>query len=278
MECREFREIADTYLHDELLVETNIQVHSHMEHCADCRKEFGRRRELRQKVRLAMNSPKELEIKPYFENRLRAELREYAMQQHGWRKFLTVRLMVPAMASLIIVAAIAIGLISNWNSHRIDLANQRSEFATAYTALLNDAAADHQDCALAKQMLWNSMSKIESAEKTLYTEKVIKPLQKQLSGNVEYLYAHDCPYAGRIFTHIILRNNDHIVSILIDKSGKVPAMAQNLGDSILLEKANGLAVAAFQKDDQAFFVISDLAETVNLNVARTISDQWNRDV
>ena len=275
MQCREFREIADTYLHDELLVETNIQVHSHMEHCADCRKEFGRRHELRQMVRLAMNSPTELEIKPHFENRLRAELRDYAMQRHGWRKFFSVRLMVPVMASLVIVAAIAVGLISNWNSHRTELARQRSEFATAYTALLNDAAADHQDCALAKQMMWNSMSKIESAEKTLYTEKVIKPLQKQLSGNVEYLYAHDCPYDGRIFTHIILRDNDHIVSILIDKSGNIPAMAQNLGDSIVLEKPNGLQVAGFQKGDQAFFVISDLPETDNLSIARTISDVWN---
>ncbi len=70
MQCREFREIADTYLHDELLVETNMQVHKHMENCPDCRKEFGRRRELKQKLRLAMNSPKELVIKPHFENRL----------------------------------------------------------------------------------------------------------------------------------------------------------------------------------------------------------------
>ena len=275
MQCREFSEIADTYLHDELLVETNMQVHRHMENCADCRKEFGRRRELRQMVRVAMNSPKELEIKPYFENRLKAELRDYAMQQHGWRKYFTVRLMVPAMASLVIIAAITSGLVVNWNSHRIDLANQRSEFTASYAALLSDAAADHKDCALEKQMMWDSMSKMDSAEKTLYTEKVVKPLQKQLSRNVEYLYAHDCPYAGRIFTHIILRDNGHIVSVLIDKSGNVSAMAQNLGDSIHLEKANGLQVAGFQKGDQAFFVISDLTETDNLNVARTISDVWN---
>ncbi len=275
MQCRDFREIADTYLHDELLVETNLQVYRHMENCPDCRKEFGRRRELKQKLRLAMNSPKELVIKPHFENRLKAELREYAMRQPGWRKFFAVRLMVPVTASMVIVAAISVGLISNWNSHHIDLANQRSEFTSSYTALLNDAAADHKDCALEKQTMWDSMSKIESAEKTLYTEKVVKPLQKQLSGNVEYLFAHDCPYAGRIFTHIILRDDGHIVSVLIDKSGEVPAMAQNLGNSILLEKANGLQVAGFQKADQAFFVISDLTETDNLSIARTISDVWN---
>ncbi len=274
MNCREFSEIADTYLHDELLVETNMQVHKHLENCADCRKEFGRRRELRQMVKVAMNSPKELEIKPHFENRLKSELRDYAMQQHGWRKYLTVRLMVPALASLVIIAAITVGLVVNWNSHRIDLANQRSEFTNSYTALLNDAAADHKDCALEKQTMWDSMSKMDSPEKTLYTDKVVKPLQKQLTSNVEYLYAHDCPYDGRIFTHIILRENGHIVSVLIDKSGKVPAMAQNLGDSIHLEKTNGLQVAGFQKGDQAFFVISDLSETDNLSVARTISDVW----
>ncbi|MEP6944971.1 MAG: zf-HC2 domain-containing protein [Acidobacteriota bacterium] len=275
MNCREFSEIADTYLHDELLVETNMQVHKHLENCADCRKEFGRRRELRQMVKVAMNSPKELEIKPNFENRLRSELRDYAMQQHGWQKYFTVRLMVPAMASLVFIAAITIGLVVNWNSHRIDLANQRSEFTNSYTALLNDAAADHKDCALEKQAMWDAMSKMDSPEKTLYTEKVIKPLQKQRTGNVEYLYAHDCPYDGRIFTHIILRENGHIVSVIIDKSGNIPAIDQNLGDSIHLEKTNGLQVAGFQKGDHAFFVISDLAETDNLNIARTISDVWN---
>jgi len=182
---------------------------------------------------------------------------------------------VPVMASFVLVAAISAGFISNWNSHRIDFANQRSEFTSSYTALLNDAAADHKDCALEKQMMWDSMSKIESAEKTLYSEKIFKPLQKQLSGNVEYLSAHDCPYAGRIFTHIILRDDGHIVSVLIDKSGNFPAMAQNLGDSIHLEKTDGLQVAGFQKGGRAFFVISDLTETDNLNVARTISDVWN---
>ena len=62
MQCREFREIADTYLHDELLVETNIQVHSHMEHCADCRKEFGRRRELLTAIRTMLHVAVDLNV------------------------------------------------------------------------------------------------------------------------------------------------------------------------------------------------------------------------
>ncbi|RMD51619.1 hypothetical protein D6827_01875, partial [Candidatus Parcubacteria bacterium] len=49
MQCREFREISEAYLSDELLVETNIQVLEHLENCPKCRGEFAAKRRLRQK-------------------------------------------------------------------------------------------------------------------------------------------------------------------------------------------------------------------------------------
>jgi predicted anti-sigma-YlaC factor YlaD len=47
MQCREFREIADSYLSNELMVETNHGVIAHLEQCAECRQELKARRELR---------------------------------------------------------------------------------------------------------------------------------------------------------------------------------------------------------------------------------------
>src|SRR5260370_9510591 len=53
MQCREFRDIADSYLGNELIVETNHEVISHLEHCAECRRELAARRGLRSPLRQA---------------------------------------------------------------------------------------------------------------------------------------------------------------------------------------------------------------------------------
>ena len=47
MQCRELREIADSYLAEELLVETNHDVLRHLEGCPACREELGARWQLR---------------------------------------------------------------------------------------------------------------------------------------------------------------------------------------------------------------------------------------
>ena len=47
MDCRNFKEVLDSYLSDELAVETNHLIIRHTEHCADCRSEMAARRNLR---------------------------------------------------------------------------------------------------------------------------------------------------------------------------------------------------------------------------------------
>ena len=44
MQCCDLREVADSYLSDELLVETNHEVIVHLEACADCHRELSARR------------------------------------------------------------------------------------------------------------------------------------------------------------------------------------------------------------------------------------------
>src|SRR5260370_28500870 len=54
MQCREFREIADSFLGNELIVETNHEGISHLEHCAECRRDLPARGELRTQLRGAL--------------------------------------------------------------------------------------------------------------------------------------------------------------------------------------------------------------------------------
>src|SRR6266404_5461844 len=78
MQCREVREIADSYLSNELMVETNHGVISHLEQCAECRQELKARRELRGKLREAFIKAPENQLQAEFATRLSTQLREYS--------------------------------------------------------------------------------------------------------------------------------------------------------------------------------------------------------
>src|SRR6476646_11015663 len=79
MQCQEFREIADSYLGNELIVETNHAIILHLEHCAECRRELAARRELRTKLRDAFLNASANQMRPEFAERLNMQLHARAL-------------------------------------------------------------------------------------------------------------------------------------------------------------------------------------------------------
>ena len=63
------------FLDDELLVETNYQIISHAETCANCRRELAARQALRLKQRAAIADAPETQMSDEFVKSLRAQLR-----------------------------------------------------------------------------------------------------------------------------------------------------------------------------------------------------------
>src|SRR2546422_5815691 len=81
MQCRDFREIADSYLSDELMIETNHDVLRHLESCADCRRELAARRELISKLRKGFQEVAKLQMRAEFAGILKSQLRETALRR-----------------------------------------------------------------------------------------------------------------------------------------------------------------------------------------------------
>src|SRR5580692_9000014 len=78
MECRDVREMADSFLAEELLTETNHEILRHLETCPMCRADLAMRRALRAAVRRAFHNAPDLDPSPEFRLRLRTILQDAA--------------------------------------------------------------------------------------------------------------------------------------------------------------------------------------------------------
>lgn len=275
MQCREFREISDSYLSDELLVETNHRVYRHLESCSDCRADFAARRELRGKLKSAVRNADEFQLDPVFANKLRIGLKETALHENAWKKVLfRPKLMVPVLASLLITLALSFAFYK-FNAPN-EIAIQWNTVTNGLTEISLKAAANHEDCALEKLAMWEALSKQEFAERVVYTEKVLKPLAAGFSSEIELLHAHDCIFEGKLFTHVVLKDHGKVVSVFFDKSNELKT-GSSAFDPIMSERLHGMQVASFRFGPEAVFVVSEMSESENLRIARTLSDSWTQN-
>ncbi len=270
MQCREFREISESYISDELLVETNHQVNHHLEHCSGCRLDFRSRRELRHRVNVAGRNAAAYQIDPVFSRTLEERLRDEALRSKLWSPtWFKFRFLVPAMASLLLVIGFSAVYLTNNNG---GMGINANTFLTAgLTDLVHAASGTHKECALDKLDRWEAMAETDYPRKAEFTENILEPLKAKYSGDMEMLSVHDCIFEGKRFTHVVVRNGSNVLSVLFDKSDILSAKSETPVGPIMSEADEGLQVAGFANDTQPVFVVSDLPETDNLSIARTIS-------
>ncbi len=264
MNCQDFRELSDSYLSDELLVETNHELIHHLENCPACRQVLSVRREFRGKLRQTMKNSAEFQPNFAFETRLRANLKEESMREKSW---FNLKFLVTAMASLLIVFSIGYGILY------VNKSSESNRLAKiAWQEINRDAIGDHKHCALDKLEGFKQTAKNVTPEKTQFSEKYMKSLQANFSSKVEILESHNCEFNGRMFTHTVLKDGIHIVSVILTESKNGSDAKIISKDSIASDKEEGFQIASFKNDNRAIFVISDLPETENLSVARAISN------
>ncbi len=289
--------MVDSYLSDELLVETNHDVLRHLENCGDCRVFLTDCRELRNRVRGAVMAVPELNAEPAFVTRLSGELKQAALRPSFWKSF-SARPLIPAIGFACVVLLIAgaflfIGLprepvTANANSQNDTLieANKArlvEAVRVGWKELAEHAVGDHKNCAVKFNLAENPVSLDEAATKYGATnkrlDKTVFAAAKDIFGDkyqsrIEFVEAHSCIYNGRRFAHIVLRRQGKLISVLVADTD-LPAAA----DGPVNQHFDGsLNASGFQLEHHAVFVVSEMDAADNTLLAQAILPAMRRHI
>ncbi len=288
MNCKDFKEISDSYLSNELLVETNHDVLRHLESCADCRGELAARRELRSRLRFAVMNAEISLIDPGFMMRTKSKLRRQAFAKTNSWSFIGARSVLAGVAAVVVIAVAGMIVMQNPSTVQVAGSNiatpvdlpvamtepQPSFQQISFVAARKDAIDDHKECALSQNLPEKPIS-LEKASLTYgkankdMDEAVLTPLREAFGNKAQLLAAHFCLINGRHFTHVVLKYQGRVVSVLLAKRDDGDGAKSS--DAISCQSTEGLNIACFESGRYSVFVISDLNEGENLTIARTIS-------
>ncbi len=304
MNCHQFSELLDSYIGDELLVETNHDVLRHLEVCPGCREDLAARRSLRTKLRSAVRNAPDSQIDPVFAQTLRRRLGENALRSRWGRfsfenSFHGVRSLTMVAAGIFLVAVIGFYVIKQQSepAEQASLAENRSSAINGsagpvqrspvssdgltqatqivWQQITDMAIGDHRNCALKFNLKESPISLAAAAKKyEKYNRDLDKTVVKSLSGlfpgstqgEIKLVEAHSCVFEGKRFAHIVLRRQDHTISVLVtDADRQIPE-----GESIVSDAAGDLQAVHFKTGHHAVFVISDMTEIENHFVAQKV--------
>jgi hypothetical protein len=256
MQCRDVRELADSFLSEQLLVETNHEVLRHLETCPDCRSDIGDRRAVRDKLRTAFARAGDLQARPEFAAELRAKLRpslpeisRRSVLQSWW-----------ALAAGVVLAAGG-GVFVRRSSSRSRLA-----------MLAREAAGDHQNCAVKFNLAERPIPLEEAGRRYGAPYAALATFDPPaVDGSLETLERHSCVYEGRRFGHIVFRYRGALTSLLVT-DGTPPATPELAPDDV------GPAVASLPAGHFVAFIVAGLDRQQVLGLAQTLVEPLSRQL
>lgn len=268
MECRDVREMADSFLGEELLTETNHEILRHLDTCPVCRADLSARRALREGVQRAFNRAPELSPRPEFIARLRTALQDTA--HHGSARR-GVRFQGWWALAATVLLAVALGL-----------AYRGGDWITAPGALARAAVGDHRYCALQFRLTEKPISLEEAAQRHGGAYRVLErqPPDDVMTavGPAHVLERHVCMYDGRRFAHIVFTYRGERVSLLVTAVDGSVTPADRAGALHVTSpgRIDGMPVASFRASRQMVFFTGDVVQTDLVTLAEAVGEPLYR--
>ncbi len=236
LDCQHVREVMDSYLSEELSVESNHGVLRHVAQCRDCAAELKHRRQLRALL---------LETIDVAVDADRAKARITHAMDRELRSWVRVARFGAVAATL--VAAVAVAYWAGW---RVD--------AAAY----DDSAEDHIACALTypDDSVYDKLRSAENLESPF--ENIADAIGLS-HGPYHVIDAHMCPYNGRNYAHVVIRGAGQTLSLFAERAerGSLPNTPTTVlaGDTLDVHATTrlGYRISAVATRDHQIFLVSE---------------------
>ncbi len=271
MDCRDVREMADSFLAEELLTETNHEILRHLETCPACRADLAARRSLREGMRQAFQRSRELDPTPEFVTRLRGSLMQRAHHASA-RRGIRVPAWWALAASVLLVVALGLGY-------------RGRDWLTATAALARTAVGDHRNCALQFRLDERPISLEEAAQRYGAAYRVLATLPpddvRTAVGPAHVIERHSCVYGGRRFAHIVFEYRGEKVSLLVAAAERdfhliLPGAA--LPHVTSAGRIDDVPVMSFRAGGHMVFLIGDVKEADLMTLASAIAAPLYREL
>jgi Putative zinc-finger len=272
-QCEMTRKYLDSYVDNELLVETNYQVLKHLESCKDCSEALQVR----------------LRVKNHLREAVRGEAVPAALWERIQRKLREDESHVRPVASWtrwsLAAAALLVLCFGGWGVlHLLQFSGgsglpsrlaQGQSVSDRVRAILNIGVEDHVQCAIDEQFAKESYTPEQMAKEMGPDYMGLVPfLTDKLPQDYKVPAAHKCEVNGREFVHLILKNQEGFLSLIITKKAGVSFPAQDplvkpdsRGVGLHQDRLDGLQVAGFETREHLAFVVSGLGQMENSQIA-----------
>jgi anti-sigma factor RsiW len=269
MECRDVREMADSFLGEELLTETNHEILRHLESCPACRADLETRRALRAAVQQAFHQARDLS--PEFMAQLRTTLRDASLGVPARRR-LRFQGWWALAASLLL--AIAVGLTYRGR-----------DWIGAAGTLARAAVGDHRNCALQFRLAEQPIALEEAVRRYGAVYRVLENLPptdvRTASGLAHVLERHSCVYGGRRFAHIVFEYRGERVSLLVtaaEGSVQLSLPGEALPQVTSAGRIDDMSVVSFRASGHMVFFAGDVAQTDLMELADAVAVPLYREL
>jgi len=267
--CKRVRSYLDSYLNNELMVETNHEVLTHLERCEACSRSLEDRARVKAQLKHAV-------MQEYAPAALRERIGVDLRRSRRF-SFNTFSLAVAAAAAVLVIAA-ATFLTSSPTEKPLSLQAEVSP-SDLTGQVLKIGFDDHVFCAIDHQLANKQFTPEQMAEK-LGPEYagLVALVKERMPRDYTVAVGHRCHYQGREFIHLIMRNQNDVVSLVITrKNGEafptdgVAAIVQAAGGPIYHAAWANQQVAGLETRDHLVFVVSNETSDANLQIAMSLA-------
>jgi hypothetical protein len=279
--CTTIRRYFDSYLDNELLVETNHEVLRHIAACADCARLLEERARIKKAVKRAVlqEQPPSALLSNIQHSIQKKDRSVFALRQARWGA---------AVAALLAVVAAGFFIVRNGvlKNPQVKGASVLETVSNEAREILKIGLADHVHCTLElgkwKELLSFQHMKEATGRTALGPQFIgLVPLMtEKLGPRFQLIQGHRCWINGRDYVHLIATGeNNSILSLVITEKTKSETFAragtraavEASGVSIYQDNQEHLEIGGFETNRFLAFVVSNLDRESNMKAASNVA-------